>query len=240
MPTLTLPDLLTTRIGGLFVARWLGMQRVAQARLLARAAVLCVTFGWVPGAAFAEKADRTKPMVVESDQGGTIDLQRQVLVYKGNVVITQGTMLLRADRIEMRETPDGYRTASALGAPGKPATWRQKRDGIDETMEGSADRIDFDGRSDTLRFQGNGTVRRLRGAALADEITGAVIVWDNTNEVFRVEGGVASALNPAGRVRAVLSPRVEAASAPATSTPPKPVAPVPGALQPSRTLGTGR
>jgi lipopolysaccharide export system protein LptA len=240
MPTLTLPDLLTTRIGGLLVACRPGLRRGAKVRLLARAAVLCVTCWSAPGAVFAEKADRTKPMVVESDQGGTVDLQRQVLVYKGNVVITQGTMLLRADRIEMRETPDGYRTASALGAPGKPATWRQKRDGIDETMEGSADRIDFDGRSDTLRFQGNGTVRRLRGAALADEITGAVIVWDNTNEVFRVEGGAPSALNPGGRVRAVLSPRVEAASAPAASMPPKPGAQAPGSLQPSRTLGTGR
>ena len=107
MQTPVVPDLLTTRIGGLLVARWLGLRRLVQVRLLARASVLCVTWGLASGAVFAEKADRTKPMVVESDQGGTVDLQRQVLVYRGNVVITQGTMLLRADRIEMRETPDG-------------------------------------------------------------------------------------------------------------------------------------
>ena len=178
----------------------------------------------------AEKADRSKPWVVEADRDGVIDLQRQVLVYSGNVVISQGSMVLRAERIEMREMPDGYRAASALGSAARQASWRQRRDGVDETVEGTADRIDFDGRTDTLRFTGNGAVRRLRGAAVADEITGASIVWDNTAEVFKVEGGATSAANPTGRVRAVLSPRVEpAASAPATSP-----------LTPSRALGERR
>ena len=181
-------------------------------------------------AAQAEKADRSKPMVVEADKDGVLDLQRQVLVYSGNVVISQGSMILRAERVEMRTLPDGYRTASALGAVGKPAQWRQRRDGVDESVEGSADRIEFDGRADTLRFVGNGAVRRLRGGAVADEITGANILWDNSTEVFKVEGGAASPTNPTGRVRAVLSPKAEApASAPATAP-----------LAPSRNLGEKR
>jgi lipopolysaccharide export system protein LptA len=183
-----------------------------------------------PTPARAEKADRGKPMVVEADRPGTVDLQRQVVVFSGNVVITQGTMSLRADRIEMREMPDGYRAASAIGSPGKPATWRQRRDGVDETVEGAADRIEFDGRADTLRFIGNGAVRRLRGGAVADEITGATILWDNSAELFKVEGGAATAANPSGRVRAVLSPRAEPADAAASARPGAPLAP-------SRSLG---
>ncbi|HSM20970.1 MAG TPA: lipopolysaccharide transport periplasmic protein LptA [Rubrivivax sp.] len=182
----------------------------------------------------AEKADRSQPMVVEADQPGTVDLQRQVVVFNGNVVISQGSMLLRADRVELRETADGYRAASAVGSPGRPATWRQRRDGVDETVEGAADRIEFDGRADTLRLMGNATVRRLRGSTVADEITGAAIVWDNSAEVFKVEGGAATAANPTGRVRAVLSPRTAPASAPAATAPP--AAPP---LAPSRSLGEG-
>ena len=182
----------------------------------------------------AEKADRTKPMVVEADRPGTVDLQHQVVVFNGNVVISQGTMVLRAERVEMREMPDGYRAASAIGSRGKPATWRQRRDGVDETVEGAADRIEFDGRADTLRFVGNGAVRRLRGSEVADEITGAVIIWDNTSEIFKVEGGATSAANPTGRVRAVLSPRAEPASAPAAAA--ASAAP----LTPSRALGERR
>ena len=184
--------------------------------------------------ASAEKADRTKPMVVEADRPGTVDLQHQVVVFNGNVVISQGTMVLRAERVEMREMPDGYRAASAIGSRGKPATWRQRRDGVDETVEGAADRIEFDGRADTLRFVGNGAVRRLRGSEVADEITGAVIIWDNTSEIFKVEGGATSAANPTGRVRAVLSPRAEPASAPAAAA--ASAAP----LTPSRALGERR
>lgn len=180
----------------------------------------------------AERADRSKPIVIEAERGSTFDLQRQVTVLNGNAVISQGTMVLRAERIELREMPDGYRAASAIGTPAKPATWRQKRDGGDnEVVEGSAERIDFDGRADTLRFVGNSAVRRLRAGVVADEISGNIIVWDNLAEVFRVEGGAASASNPTGRVRLTLTPREESASAPAPATQP---------LTPSRALGGSR
>ncbi len=178
----------------------------------------------------AEKADRTKSFVIEADKPGVLDLQRQTLIFNGNAVISQGSMLLRAERIEMRETPEGYRAATAIGSAAKPASWRQRRDGVDETVEGTADRIEFDGRSDTLRFVGNGAVRRLRAGAVADEITGASIVWDNLAEVFKVEGGTATPANPSGRVRVILSPRTEAAAS----------APASGPLTPSRELGERR
>ncbi len=179
------------------------------------AALLAVAVAPLP--ARAEKADRTKPMVVEADRSGSVDLQRQLLVYSGNVVISQGTLMLRADRIELRESTEGYRAAIATGIVGKPATWRQRRDGVDETVEGAADRIEFDGQADTLRFIGNSAVRRLRGGTVADEISGGTIVWDNTSEVFRVEGGATSPVNPTGRVRAILSPRATPASSPASA-----------------------
>lgn len=194
-------------------------------RCLAAAALAVALVGWP---AHAEKADRSKPMVIEADRPGTVDLQRQVVVFNGNVSISQGTMVMRAERVEMREMPNGYRAATALGSPGKPATWRQRRDGVDEVVEGSADRIEFDGRADTMRFLGNGAVRRLRAGAVADEITGGSIVWDNTAEVFRVEGGATSATNPSGRVRVILSPRADGPpGAPAPAVP----------LLPSRALG---
>ena len=192
--------------------------------------VCALLWGAVLGHAQAEKADRSKPIVIEAERGSSFDLQRQVTVLNGNAVISQGTMVLRAERIELREMPDGYRAASAIGLPGKPATWRQRRDGgVDEVVEGSADRIEFDGRADTLHFVGSSSVRRLRGGVVADEITGATIIWDNVAEVFKVEGGQATPTNPTGRVRVTLAPRAEAASA-------RTVVP----LTPSRNLGAPR
>jgi lipopolysaccharide export system protein LptA len=196
-----------------------------------RALVAALLLGAV-AAAQAEKADRSKPMVVEADKPGSVDLQRQVVVFNGNVVIGQGTMQIRADRVEVRETADGFRTAVAIGVPGRPASFRQKRDGVDETVEGVADRIEYDSRADTLRLVGNGAVRRLRGGVVADEILGALIVWDNNAELFTVQGGASSPANPTGRVRAVLAPRADsAAPAPAPSAP---------ALKIQRSLGEGK
>jgi len=177
----------------------------------------------------AEKADRLKPAIIEADPNGLgqFDLQKQVMVLSGNVVITKGTMVIRAARVEYSKTPGGYDKAVAYGAPGKPATFRQKRDGVDEYMEGEAERLDYDGKTDVVKFINNATVRRLRGATLADEITGNLVTYDSTREVMNVSGGAAAtAANPSGRVRVVLTPRegteaaAEAAQAAASSVGP--------------------
>ncbi len=192
---------------------------------------LALILGACAVAASAEKADRSKPMTVEADKPGTIDLQRQVVIFNGNVVIAQGTLQIRAEKVEVRERPDGSRGAAAIGTPTKQASLRQKRDGVDEYLEGLADRIEYDAKGDTLRFVGNASVRRLRGGTVADEINGAQIVWDNNNEQFNVQGGAVSPSNPTGRVRAVFSPRPDvAASSAAPATP----------LKPARSLGETR
>ena len=206
------------------------LDAAARRLILALAALLVA-----PMPAQAERADRTREMVIEGDKSGTWDMQRQVMVWSGNVSISQGTMLIRADRVELRELPNGFRAATATGSPGKQASYRQKRDNLEEFVEGQADRIEFDGRADTVRFIGNGLMRQLRGAVVANEVTGQQLVWANTSEQFSVEGGAKSAANPTGRVRAVLSPPPEAASAPAAAAA---TAPSRGSapLRPSRTL----
>jgi len=173
--------------------------------------------------ALAEKADRSKPLTIEADQPGTLDLIKQVVVFNGNVVVSQGTMAIRAERVEVRERADGHRSATALGSIGKPASFKQKRDGVDETIEGVAERIEYESRGDVVRFTGNAQVRRFRGGAPADEITGGVITYDSGNETFSVQGApnavAGAASGPGnGRVRVILTPRPEQAGA-AASTP---------------------
>ncbi len=199
----------------------------------------------LPSTAWAEKADRGKPLNVAADSQGTVDLQKQVVVFNGNVVITKGTIVIKADRVEVREAPDGYRTAVAIGSAGRPATFRQKRDGVDEYIDGRADRLEYDDRADVVRFVNNANVRRLRGSAVADEITGTLITYDNIAELFKVSSGNGAGSGNAAsassgndsRVRAVLTPRegspaaAEAAAAASGAAP---------ELQPSRSLGGGR
>ncbi len=173
----------------------------------------------VGGPAHAERADRSKPLDIMADQQGTIDMLKRVIVFTGNVVITKGTLTIKADRVEVREGADGFRTAVATGA-GRAATFRQKRDGVDEYIDGQAERLEYEERRELIRFVNNATVRRLRGSTVGDEITGNLVTYDGTSELFTVSGG---APRPSGspapaqgeRVRAVLVPRegTEAAAA---------------------------
>lgn len=162
----------------------------------------------------AEKADRAKPMELLADKSGSADLQNQVTRLSGNVVITQGTLRIKADRVEVRQTPDGFHVGTAWGTAGTPVSYRQKRDGLDEYVEGLAERVEFDGKTEVLRFIGSGVVRRLRGNVVVDEITGALIVWNHAAEQFSVQGGAqADTGATGGRVRAVLTPPPGSAAA---------------------------
>lgn len=185
--------------------------------------------------AAAEKADRDKPMNAEADALRYDDL-KQSSVFTGNVVITKGTTVIRAGRVDVSQDPEGYQQAIATAAPGKLAYYRKKRDGVDEYVEGEGERIEYDSRADVVKFVNRAVVRRYKGATLADETSGALIVYNNTSDVFSVDGGAQnrSSANPAGRVRAMLSPR-SAASAPATAAP----APAAPGLRASPTLGSG-
>ncbi len=184
----------------------------------------------------AERADRGKTLTLESDQPCVVNLQKQTSVCSGNVVVSQGTLTLRAERLELRESPEGYQMAQAIGSDGKPARYRQKRDGVDEFVEGQAHRIDYDSRAGTLRFDGQAVVRRLRGNTQADEIQGGLIVWDSQAELFRVQGGAATADNPGGRVRAVITPRLPPDGDARPVEKPAPAVPLP----PATSVGAGR
>ena len=181
----------------------------------------------------AEKADREKPMNVEADALRYDDL-RQTSVFTGRVVVTKGTIVIRGARVEVRQDPEGYQHGVVTAEPGKLAYYRQKRDGVDEYIEGEALTIEYDGRADKVKFIGRAEMRRLRGATVNDEMTGSLITYDNTNDVFTVDGGPVGGApaQPGGRVRATLAPR-PSASAPRSAAPAAP----PAQLRPSATLG---
>lgn len=182
--------------------------------------ILTLVTPWV----LAEKADRNKPMNVEADALRYDDL-KQLSVFTGNVVLTKGTILIRGAKVEVHQDTQGNQFGVVTAAPGKLAFFRQKRDGVDEFIEGEGERIDYDGRADTVKFTTKAQLRRFQGAKLNDEFNAGVIVYNNTTEVFTLDGapGAGSVGStgqpgaPAGRVRAMLTPKTEpAGSSPAT------------------------
>lgn len=184
------------------------------------------------GTAQAEQADRLKPMNAESDNL-RYDDARQLSIFTGNVVITKGTIVIRGAQVEVRQDAQGHQFGTVLGNPGY---FKQKREGLNEFIEGEAKRIEYDSSADKVRFIGDAVLRRYLGTQLNDETRGSVIVYDNRSEVFTVDSSPAGATpgNPSGRVRATLTPVPrEGEVAPAPTPKPTP-------LRPSGELGGGR
>jgi lipopolysaccharide export system protein LptA len=203
--------------------------------------MLAIALALAAASAGAEKADSSKPMNVEADSLRYDDLQ-QTSIFTGKVVVTKGTITIRGAKMTVKQDPEGYQYGVVTAEPGKQAFFRQKREGLDEYIEGEGETIEYDGRADRVKFIGRAEMRRLRGATVNDETSGSTITYDNTNDQFTVDGGTASATpsNPGGRVRATLAPR-SAASAPAgTASEPRGAASAtpPARLRSATTLGT--
>jgi len=163
--------------------------------------------------AWADRGDRDQPTVIEADRG-VFDELKQVNVISGRVTLTKGTLRITGEKMEMRTAADGYRSALVTAAPQALATFRQRRDatkpGIEETIEGVAERIEWDERADTVRFVNRAQFKRLENGVVRDEVSGQIITYDAAASTYRVDGGEGGS----GRVRAVIAPRDDAAKTP--------------------------
>src|SRR5690242_4555130 len=181
-------------------------------------------------AAFAEKADRDKPINYQADSGN-VNVQTKVGTLMGNVVLTQGTLTIHADKIVFHQNPDNSVSATAWG---NPITFREKRDDVDEYYEGVAQRAEYDGRKRFLELFDRALLRKG-----TDEIRSNYISYNADTEFFKAEGRpdtrpAAAGESPLGaRVRGVFQPQQKdkddksgkAPPAPPKANPPAPLKP---------------
>ena len=152
------------------------------------------------GSALAERADRDKPINIESDSMMSDD-SKKVATFDGKVVLIQGSLVIRADRIVVRQDGDGFYHGVASG---KPATFRHKRDGYAEYIDGEAFRIEYDNKLERVEFFDGARLRRDSG----DDIRGDFISYDAKTERFTVKStGEPSGTDREGRVRATIMPK---------------------------------
>ena len=167
----------------------------------------------------ADRDDRNKPMTVDSSGAvpDVVDLSKQKAVFTGNVVITQGTLQIHADRVEVSQDKDGNRLGFAFGSADHPATFRQKRDRPDEWSEGEAQRIEYDSAANRVRFIGNARLRMLQGTTVTDQASAALITYDTAADTVALNGageGTVTPTNPGGRTTVVFTPRPASGAAP--------------------------
>lgn len=162
---------------------------------------------------FAENADRSKPIHLESNRV-FIDDVKQISIFEGEVELTQGTLHILAEKIVVTQDKQGNKHCTATG---HLASFRQKQEGTDEYVEGYGERIEYDTLAETVDFFGQAKVKRAQ-----DEVEGDHISYSTRTEIFQGSSDPANADSTAkGRVHAVIQPQSKEPASANTATPPK-------------------
>jgi len=184
----------------------------------------------------AERADRDKDANVTADHSMLDDLH-QVEVLTGHVVLIKGTMRLTGERMEHRQDELGYQYYVVIAEPKELATFHERRDpvreGVESTLDGYAERIEYDDKTDRVILYRRALVRRFENSELHDELSGARIVYDARKATYEVDGQNVD--SPGGRVHIRIAPR----SNPASSEGASPSAAPAPSLQSDRSLPEG-
>jgi lipopolysaccharide export system protein LptA len=166
-------------------------------------------------ASYAERADRNLPIHLEADQV-SMDDAKQISTFEGRVLLNQGTMSIHGDKLVVVQDKKGFSHGSATG---RLASFRQKREGYDEYVEGYAERIEYDTQSETVDFLGQARMTKKQ-----DEVRGDHITYNSRTEIFQVHSAQNQPANESGqgRVHVTLQPKGTVTAPPAESLPIKP------------------
>jgi lipopolysaccharide export system protein LptA len=169
----------------------------------------------------AERADRDRDTVVTADRS-TLDDLNQSEVLSGHVLLVKGTLRLSGERMEHRQDERGYHRYTVAALPGERATFHERRDavraGVESTIDGEAEHIEYDERNERVVLLGHAQVRRLDDGIVRDELSGERVVYDARLATYEVDGHGAQGATDR-RVTIRIAPRPASAAAPAVLAP---------------------
>jgi lipopolysaccharide export system protein LptA len=135
--------------------------------------------------AFAEKADKDKPISLSSEKASFDDV-RQIYHLEKDVLLIKGTLIIRGESAEVKIDPEGYQLATIQAKPGTLASLKQKRDtGYDDYVEGFAEWIEYDAKLEKATLVGKAYMNKLTGTKISDKINGDRIQYDSANEKYQ-------------------------------------------------------
>ncbi|MBJ3814868.1 lipopolysaccharide ABC transporter substrate-binding protein LptA [Shimwellia pseudoproteus] len=118
--------------------------------------------------AFAVTGDTDQPIHIESDQQ-SLDMQGNVVTFTGNVVVTQGTIKINADKVVVTR-PDGQSGKEVIDGYGNPATFYQMQDN-GKPVKGHAAKMHYELANDFVVLTGNAYLEQLDSNIKGDKIT---------------------------------------------------------------------
>jgi len=157
-------------------------------------ALLCLAGS--PALAQSDNPDRKQPVNIEADRG-SFDDRNKVQTFEGNVVLTQGSLVIRGDKLVVTQDADGFQQGIATAVAPRRATFQQKQADSNEIIDGEADRIEYDSRTEKAKLFTRARVTKSSG----DEVRGHYIEYDALTENYFVKS------EDKGRVKVVIQPK---------------------------------
>lgn len=151
----------------------------------------------------ANTSDRDSETVVLSDTLSYDDVTK-TSIFKGNVILTRGSMRLTADKLQAREDSKGFQYGEATAQENKKVTLLEERLQNYETIYAEGNTANYNSETGIIRLVGQSLlVHRICGKVM-NTLRGNVITYNSKHNTYYAEG---SSSTSQGRVRSVVQAR---------------------------------
>jgi len=155
----------------------------------------------------AQPLDRKQPVSIDADKV-TVDDRNKIHTFTGNVVLTQGTLSIKGDKIVVTQDAAGFYNGVATAEGGRLVYFRQKRVSDGAWIDGEAERIEYSNQNERAKL-----FNRARIQNAGDMVRGQYIEYDITTENYLVSdvpgrpprGNAAASTE--GRVHVTIQPK---------------------------------
>jgi lipopolysaccharide export system protein LptA len=127
--------------------------------------------------AYALKSDSSQPIDITADYSESISADNDnnvTSVYKGHVIITQGSLIIHAEQATLYIKSGAIQKATARG---RPATFQQQPEGGGKLIHGHAERIVYRADADTVKL-----IRKAKVTQGGRQVTAETIRYNLTSE----------------------------------------------------------
>ncbi len=151
----------------------------------------------LPLTSFALSSDRNQPIKIKADSV-SLNEKTGISVYKGNVVFTQGSLILKGSKVVIHQ-PDGK--VSKIIVTGKPARFQQQQDNAKQLVKAEAGKMEFITRDEKVYLSQNAFV--AQGENL---LKGNKIEYNTRNSTVSAKGKdsnnrVTTVIEPDSKIR---------------------------------------
>ncbi|MCK5716943.1 MAG: lipopolysaccharide transport periplasmic protein LptA [Thiomargarita sp.] len=150
---------------------------------------------------YALTTDREQPIRIEADSA-TLDNIKMRVVYQGNVIVSQGSIRLNANKVTLTYT--AKQEISKVIAVGKPASFQQRLDN-GEDIKATAKKMEYNAPKNILLLQQNAELTKGKKGIITSSSKAPHIMYDTQRGIIKANKGK----NDTGRIIMTFKPQLK-------------------------------